>query len=562
MIRRERIGDILIRAGKITEDQLNKALEEQPKTHKRVGDVLVDLGFIGEDELSDILSAQLKIPRIHLVENEPAKEAIAVLPFEFLTKNLVCPVRVHEGRLDLAVADPLNIFLVDEIEHKTGLKVKTFIDTASAIKKALEASQPKDAKMMERVALDLASQESSNDGDDSGKAIDLDKIEGPIVALAHQVIEKAIQEGASDIHVEPSEMSLRVRFRIDGVLQELIKIPPSIMRFQGELISRLKLMANMDISEKRLPQDGRIRVTAGERTVDMRVNSLPVAKGEKICIRLLGSAKKQTLADLGFSKLSFKLFNELIRHPNGMILVTGPTGSGKTSTLYAALDAVYNPGLNICTVEDPIEYNIPYFNQTQINAAIGMTFAAALRALLRQDPNVILIGEIRDGETAKIAVEAALTGHLVFSTLHTNSAAATVARLIELDVEPYMVASVLLGVVAQRLCRKLCTKCKKEAPAAPELLEFLSKHGKTEGARMWIPVGCKFCKESGYAGRQAIHEVLLNSPELRADVLSMADSASIHKKARDRGFVSLIEDGYVKVLQGVTSLEELKRVAR
>ncbi|MBI4866251.1 MAG: Flp pilus assembly complex ATPase component TadA [Candidatus Wallbacteria bacterium] len=564
MIRRERVGDILIRAGKITEEQLNRALEEQPKTHKRVGDVLVDLGFIKEEELADTLASQLKIPRVHLAESTPVREAVDMLPFEFLMKNQVCPVKVTDGRLELAVCDPLNIFLVDDIEHKTGLKVKTFIETPSAIKKALEEAHPKDAKMMERVALDLAGQEASGGDDDTGKAIDLDKIEGPIVALAHQIIEKGISEKASDIHVEPSEQSLRVRFRIDGVLQEIIKIPPSIMKFQGELISRLKLMANMDISEKRLPQDGRIKVTAGERVVDLRVNSLPVAKGEKICIRILGSSGgAKTLADLGFSKLSFKIFEDLIRHPNGLILVTGPTGSGKTSTLYAALDTVYNPGLNICTVEDPIEYNIPYFNQTQINSAIGMTFGTVLRALLRQDPNVILIGEIRDTETAKIAVESALTGHLVFSTLHTNSAAATVARLTELEVEPYMVASVLLGVVAQRLCRRLCMKCKREAPASAELIEFLEKHGKkVETPKMWIPVGCKYCKESGYSGRQAIHEILINSPTLREDVLAHADSESIAEHAKQRGFVTLVEDGYLKVLQGITSVEEVRRVAR
>ncbi len=562
MIRRERVGDILIRAGKITEEQLAHALEEQPKTHKRVGDVLVDLGFIAEDELADTLSAQLKIPRVRLEEHDPSREALDLLPIEFLQKNMVCPVKVADGRLELAVCDPLNIFLIDEIEHKTGLKVKTFIDSGSMIRRALEQANPNDEKVMERVALDLANEEAG-ETDDAMQAVDLQKVEGPIMALAHQIIEKGIAEKASDIHVEPAEASLRVRFRIDGVLQELIKIPPSIMKFQGELISRLKLMANIDISEKRLPQDGRIKVSLGNKKIDLRVNSLPVAKGEKICIRILGggSGTKQTLEDLGFSKRSFKIFNELIRHPNGLVLVTGPTGSGKTSTLYAALDAVSNPGINICTVEDPIEYNISEFNQTQINPVINMSFGMALRALLRQDPDVILIGEIRDNETAKIAVESALTGHLVFSTLHTNSASATVARLTELEVEPYMVASVLLGVVAQRLCRRLCDRCKKEAPPSPELVDFLERHGKKSG-RMFIPVGCKHCKESGYLGRQAIHEILVNSSHLREHVINRADAETIANTAKKHGFVNLLEDGYVKVLQGITSLEELLRVAR
>lgn len=562
MIRRERIGEILLKAGKISEDQLEKALEEQARTHKRVGDLLVELEFVDEDDLANTLASQLKMGRVNLDEITPENDSMELLPYEFLTKNLVCPIKTQNGRLELAVADPLNIFLIDEIEHKTGLKVKTFIDSPSNIRSALERSSQKDSQSLDKVAMDLSQREGGG-GDEESTAIDLEKIEGPIVALAHQIIEKAITEKASDIHIEPSEAALRIRYRVDGVLQELIKIPPTIMKFHGELISRMKLMANMDITEKRIPQDGRIKVSKGDRTLDLRVNSLPVARGEKICIRVLDSSStRMDLRDLGFSSFSYKLFDEALAHPHGLVLVTGPTGSGKTSTLYAALQKVYNPGINICTVEDPIEYQIPEFNQTQINTQIGLTFAEVLRAILRQDPDVILVGEIRDNETAGIAVESALTGHLVLSTLHTNSAAASVSRLTELDVEPYMVASTLLGAVAQRLCRRLCKKCKREAPLADEIAGFLKRHGKPSTGKMYIPVGCKSCKDSGYSGRIPIHEVLLNSPELRQHILNQTDSETITEEARKRGFVTLIEDGYVKVLQGHTSLEELHRVAR
>ncbi|MBI4861195.1 MAG: type II/IV secretion system protein [Candidatus Riflebacteria bacterium] len=564
IIKRMKLGEMLLEAKKITKEQLQQALDEQLKTHKRLGEVLVEMGFVDQDTLVNFLADQLKIPRMSLVGTEVEKAALELLPPEYCKKNLVCPFKIDGNKLHLCISDPMNIFLVDEIEHRTGKKVQTFLEAPAVIKNTLDKLHSGDESRLALAAEQLDDKEAMA-GLDETATVDLQKIEGPIVSLAHQVIEKAITEKASDIHVEPGEKSLRVRFRVDGVLQELLKIPPSLQKFANELTSRLKLMANMDISEKRIPQDGRIRVAHGEKNIDIRVNTMPVAKGEKVCMRLLDSSStKLDLKDLGFSEHNSKIFESLVDHPHGLVLVTGPTGSGKTSTLYAALNYVYNPGENTCTVEDPIEYQIPVFNQTQVRSNIGLTFASCLRAILRQDPDIILIGEIRDAETAGIAVEAALTGHLVFSTLHTNSASAAVARLIELDVETYMIASTLLGVVAQRLCRRLCPKCKQEADVTEAIVEFgQSRFGKDlTGRKMYVGGGCPSCKNMGYSGRCGIHEILENTTELRQQILARADSESIAESAKERGFLTLIEDGYLKVLQGTTSLEEVRRVAR
>ena len=563
IIKRMKLGELLLESKKISPEQLQRALDEQLKTHKRLGEVLCDLGIVDQETLVNFLSDQLKIPRMDLRGADIDKTALESLPAEYCKKNLVCPVKLEGNKLHLCISDPMNIFLIDEIEHRTGKKVQTFLESPSVIKITLEKLLSDDGGRLEMAAAELGEKQST--GHDDSASVDLEKSEGPIVALAHQMIEKAMSEKASDIHVEPGEKSLRVRYRVDGVLVELLKIPTSLQHFANELVSRIKLMANMDISEHRIPQDGRIRVTHNDRTLDIRVNTMPVAKGEKVCMRLLDSSStKLGLKDLGFSEHNQKVFEGLVDHPHGLVLVTGPTGSGKTSTLYAALNHVYNPGENICTVEDPIEYQIPVFNQTQVRSNIGLTFASCLRAILRQDPDIILIGEIRDAETAGIAVESALTGHLVFSTLHTNSAAAAVARLIELDVETYMIASVLLGTVAQRLTRRLCSKCKKEGDMAPELIEFARmRFGKDlSGRKMFVGNGCSSCKNAGYIGRCAIHEILENTSELRQQILNRSDSESITESAKERGFLTLIEDGYLKVLQGTTSLEEVRRVAR
>lgn len=579
IVKRMKLGEMLLEANLISQDQLKQALEEQMKSRKRLGEILIDLKVIDVDVLVDFLSKQLDIPRVNLREVEIEKSAMELLASDFCKNNLVCPVAVVDGRLRLALSDPLNIFLIDEIEHRAGMKVIPMLENPANIKSTLDKVYAGDTSKLEMLSQELDEGDAVGSGEESS-SIDLQKIEGPIVALAHQLLEKAIAEKASDIHVEPGERTLRVRFRVDGVLVELLKIPQSLQKFSSELVSRLKLMANMDISERRLPQDGRIRVTQSDRSVDMRVNTMPVAKGEKVCIRLLdASATKLEMKDLGFSDTNFELWEEIIRHPHGLVLVTGPTGSGKTSTLYAALNYVYTPEENTCTVEDPIEFHNPNFNQTQVRSNIGLTFAACLRAILRQDPDIILIGEIRDTETAKIAVESALTGHLVFSTLHTNSASATVARLVELDVEPYMVASTLLGVLAQRLCRRLCPKCKQERelpdeiknwaisrckmPGESALKRFLMEKLKDPaGRKSYIPGTCPNCKSTGYVGRMGIHELLTNSPELRKQVLEKSDGESIADAARLRGFVTLVEDGYQKVLLGRTSLDEVLRVAR
>jgi type II secretory ATPase GspE/PulE/Tfp pilus assembly ATPase PilB-like protein len=391
------------------------------------------------------------------------------------------------------------------------------------------------------------------------------KMEGSIVALVNQIVEKGISEKASDIHLEPGEKSFRVRFRVDGLLQELLKIPPPMQGCANELTSCLKQLAGLDVAEKRLPQDGRFRVTREERTLDIRVSTIPVARGETVCLRLLDAgATRLALKDLGFSDHNLKTFEELVDHSQGLVLVTGPTASGKTTALYAALSHLYNPGEKICTVEDPVEYQIPVINQMQVRPDIGLTFASCLRAILRQEPDVILIGEIRDSETASIAVESALTGHLVFSSLRTNSASVAVTRLIELNVETHMIASTLLGVMAQRLCRRLCPKCKKEIDPGPEIFAFGRElFGKDLAERkVYTHGGCSSCRSTGYLGRSGVHEILVNTVDLRKQIVGRADPETIEQAARSRGFMTLVEDGYLKVLQGITSLEEIRRIAR
>lgn len=461
------------------------------------------------------------------------------------------------------MADPLDVFIIDEITYQTGYEVEVSISPESQIEAAIRhyygASDTLQAavdnlaagKKEEIVHLDESFFNTFDIGGGDASV--------PIINLVNTVIQQAISDKASDIHVEPDEDLIRVRYRVDGMLTELMKAPKTI---QGELLSRLKIMAQMDISEKRLPQDGRIKVKVKDAGIDLRVSSLPTMYGEKIVIRILDKGRLQlTLDQVGFDEELLALFKNLSHSPNGIILMTGPTGSGKTSTLYAALNFIKNATVNITTVEDPVEYQIPTINQVQVRPEIGLTFARALRSILRQDPNVVLIGEIRDFETAQIAIEAALTGHLVLSTLHTNDAASAVTRLIEIGVEPYLVASAIIGVGAQRLVRKICQACKTPYLPDSALAAELTRLG-LEAGKIFKGSGCLTCRKTGYLGRTAIHEIMTISEDVHALILESAPARTIRGAAVRGGLRTMRVDGILKVSRGVTTMDEVIRLTR
>jgi len=558
------LGQILLEKGLITEEILEQALEMQEESMLRIGEQLVALEAIKESDVVLALSEQLGVEIFHTDEvDQFPMEIIDDMDFDFLQENQVIPVAYDptEKVLTIVHHDPLNIFIADDLEHQTGFKIKFCIDSKENIAAALGSIRAADASALKGVEEDLTKMEVVDRNKE--EAIDLGEAEGPIVRLVNLMISTGISEGCSDIHVEPSKKRLRIRYRKSGVLTELIPIPGIIHSFQPELISRLKLMAKMDISESRVPQDGRIKVSVGVgQAMDMRVNSLPVQGGEKVCMRILDSSSLSLgLDQIGFSKHTMDIFRRNCKKPNGMILMTGPTGSGKTTTLYSALHFISTPEINICTVEDPVEYAIQAYNQTQVAHKIGFNFSEALKGILRQDPDVILIGEMRDQETAIIGVEAAMTGHLLFSTLHTNSAAGAIGRLVDMGVPPYLVASTLLCIVAQRLTRQLCPACKQKAPLFKEAAEF-SKRIKANVDHIYNAEGCRRCDNSGYKGRSAIHETLENSGVLRECIRSGKDEHTIESEARKIGFINLREDALIKVLQGKIDEREMNRHTR
>ena len=558
------LGEILVEKGLCTEQHVEEALARQQESALRIGEELVKMGALSDEDLVKSLSEQLgiEVMRVDELEDFPY-DIVQNLTFPWCEENKVIPAKFdsESDTLSIVHPDPLNIFLVDDIEHRTGYKVRFFIDSTPNVNKALKNLKKLDSSMMDSVVQDMSGMQASAASSD--EAIDLNAMEGPIVTLCNQVIMTGINEGASDIHVEPSKTKLRIRYRKSGVLIELLKIPDIIHKFQPELISRLKLMGNMDISERRLPQDGRIKVSVSKtKTLDLRVNSLPIVGGEKVCMRILDSSGLSLgLEDIGFSKHTLEIFKRNCTKPNGLILMTGPTGSGKTTTLYSALHYISTPQINICTCEDPVEYTIPDYNQTQIRSNIGLTFASALRALLRQNPDVILIGEMRDSETATIGVEAAMTGHLVFSTLHTNSASGAIGRLIDMGVPPYLVAGTLLSCTAQRLARRLCDACRKKIPLWPEVAAF-AKRVKANVSYVYTSQGCKKCESSGYKGRSGIHETLENNDVLRSCISEGRDEHYIEHALKAKGFLTLRDDGLIKVLKGQLDEKELNRVCR
>jgi type IV pilus assembly protein PilB len=551
----KQLGDILLEGGLVTRDQLAEAFEEHQRLGRSLGRVLVDRGILSESQLVASLAQQIGLRFVDLSEFPVDGSAVARVPEPVCRRHTALPIAYEEGRLLVAMADPANVFAIDDIRSLTGLEVKPLVATRADVIQAINRYHRADADMDDLTAnIDV--------GDDNDDLASVKEVveDAPIVKFVNLLITQAIQDRASDIHIEPAERELRVRFRIDGVLHEVMRSPKSI---QSGVISRLKIMADLNIAEKRLPQDGRLSVNANGKKIDLRVATLPTVWGEKVVMRVLdNSTAMLKLTDLGFSDGNYDRFSLSFTKPYGMILVTGPTGSGKSTTLYATLNIVSTPEKNVITVEDPVEYRIPLINQVQVNVKAGLTFAAALRSILRSDPDIVLIGEIRDHETAQIAIEAALTGHLVLSTLHTNDAPSAITRLVEMDIEPFLVGSAVDAVLAQRLARRLCTKCKEAyTPTAETLIANRYPWTREEPLpTLYRPIGCSACSKTGYKGRLALHEVMVVTEEIERLAVERASAAVIGKVAREDGMTTLRDDGMAKVREGTTSFEEILRV--
>jgi type IV pilus assembly protein PilB len=553
----QQLGEILIAEGVLTEYQLMEAIDEQRARGQTLGRTLVERGMISEPQLVRALSQQVGMEFVELGNYSIDRAAVAMVPEAMCRRHTALPISLSEGTIKVAMSNPANVMALDDIQAVTKLHVVPVVATHDDVLAAIDRYCRSDAEL-EDLQGEIGQETNDVDLSSMGSVIEDD---APIVRFVNLIISQAIQDRASDIHVEPAENHVRIRYRIDGVLHEMQRAPKAT---QNGMISRIKIVSDIDIAERRKPQDGRLSVTHQGRKVDLRVATLPTVWGEKVVMRILDNATAtMALEDLGLSDANSKLFEESYSKPYGMILVTGPTGSGKSTTLYATLNQIARPEINVITVEDPVEYRIPGINQVQVNPKAGMTFAAALRSILRADPDVVLLGEIRDGETAQIAIEAALTGHLVLSTLHTNDAPSAITRLIEMDIEPFLVGSAIDCVVAQRLARRLCTQCREEKEIDVAVIpDRLLGDVTTPTLKLWFPVGCSHCSQTGYRGRLALHEVMVVNEEIERLAVTRASSAEIARAAAKGGMQSLLMDGWAKVLAGFTSLEELLRVVK
>lgn len=563
----DRIGELLLRDKLITSEQLKKAIDEQKQAGGRLGANLVKLAFISEKDLTAFLSRQYGIPTIDLPAQEIDHEIVKLIPEDVAIKYQVIPVSRTGSTLVLAMADPSNIFAIDDIKFLTGYNIEPVIASDAAIKTATEkyyavADEGLETGLEDMLTdfdetdMEIVKDEEQVDVNDLKRAVE----DAPVVKLVNLILTDAIKKNASDIHIEPYEKSFRVRYRVDGVLSEVMKPP---LKLKNAIVSRIKIMSQLDIAERRLPQDGRIKLKLGKnKEMDYRVSVLPTLFGEKVCCRLLDKGNLQLdMTKLGFEEKALKDFMHAIHKPWGICLVTGPTGSGKTTTLYSALSELNKISENISTAEDPVEFNLMGINQVQMHEDIGLNFAAALRSFLRQDPDIIMVGEIRDFETAEIAVKAALTGHLVLSTLHTNDAPSTVNRLLNMGIEPFLVSSACNMILAQRLARKVCKDCKEEHPVTEKvLLDFGVSPAEAKTMKTYKGKGCATCGGSGYKGRIALYEVMPFTESIKELVLNGASSAEIKRAAIKDGMKSLRMSGITKVGEGVTTIEEILRV--
>ncbi len=577
-----RIGELLLKEKRVTPEQLQEALAHQKANGGKLGLNLVKLGFVRDEDITALLSRQYGVPSINLAQFEIDAAVVKVIPAETAHKYQIIPLSRSGATLTIAMTDPTNVFAMDDIKFMTGYNVEPVVASETAVNEALERYYPMQLKRVEGTAtptsaLDAAARAleemplDSASGDVevleeleeiSAEALQRQGEDAPVIKLVNVILMSAIQKGASDIHIEPYEKEFRIRYRIDGILYNIMAPP---MKFRDAVTSRIKIMSKLDIAEKRLPQDGRIKIRFADngvtKDIDFRVSCLPTLFGEKIVLRLLDKDKLMLdMTRLGFESESLARFEVAIQKPWGMVLVTGPTGSGKTNTLYSSIARINTQETNIMTAEDPVEFNLPGINQVQVRENIGLNFAAALRAFLRQDPNIILVGEIRDFETAEIAVKAALTGHLVLSTLHTNDAPSTVNRLMNMGIEPFLVASSVNLICAQRLVRRICAHCKAPNPTpGPALIQAGFSPDDAQNVMPLKGNGCEKCNNTGYKGRVGLYEVMEVTDELRELVLVGASALELRRKAVDDGMITLRQSGLRKVKEGVTTMEEVAR---
>jgi len=564
-----KVGQLLVTAGIITQDQLNEALEAQRHDGEKLGDVLVKMGYVDEETISTLLSEQYGIPFVDLNGYEIEPSVINLIPSEICQKYELIPIKRTGSTLMVAMVEPTNVYSLDDIKFMTGLNIEPVLALESSIKEAIEKyyGTPYDEKLKEVMgdlngvddgAIEIKTEDEEIDISELEKASG----EAPVVKLVNLLLTEAVQKGASDVHIEPYEKNFRVRYRIDGVLYQMMNLP---LKFKNAITSRIKILSQLDISEKRLPQDGRIllkiRTTNGLKELDVRVSVLPTLYGEKVVMRLLD--RDQLMLDmtkLGFEPDSLKKFEKAIQNPYGMILVTGPTGSGKTNTLYSGLGKLNTIETNIITAEDPVEFNLMGINQVQMKERIGLNFATALRSFLRQDPNIIMVGEIRDFETAEVAIKAALTGHLVLSTLHTNDAPSSITRLMNMGIEPFLVSSSVILMCAQRLVRRICSECKEEIKVPPEaLIDIGFSPDEVPHFKVYRGEGCPKCNNTGYKGRIGLFEVIEMTSAIQEMVLQGASTLELKHKALGEGMITLRDSGLCKIRQGVTTVEEVLR---
>jgi len=566
----QRLGDLLVKERIITPEQLDKALRAQREAgpHARLGSTLVHLGFVSDEEVTNFLSRQYGVPAINLQYFEIDASVVKLIPEDTAKRYQILPLSRVGASLTIAMVDPTNVFAMDDIKFMTGFNIEPVVASESAIAEAIDKAYGSSsngenvdellASMGDEADVELQAEQDEMDLSELEKSAD----EAPIVKLVNIILSDAVKKGASDIHIEPYEKEYRVRFRIDGVLQHIMSPP---MKLKDAITSRIKIMAKMDISEKRLPQDGRImlkmQLGGRKKQLDFRVNCLPTLWGEKVVMRLLDKENlRLDMTKLGFEPESLEKFQRAVLKPYGMVLVTGPTGSGKTNTLYSSVSLLNKPDTNILTAEDPVEFQLHGVNQVQMKESIGLNFAAALRSFLRQDPNVILVGEIRDFETAEIAIKAALTGHLVLSTLHTNGAPETISRLMNMGIEPFLVATAVHLICAQRLVRRICQECREEVPLPPQAkIEAGYSPEEAKHVKIYKGRGCSVCHGTGYKGRTGLYEVMEIDDEIRELVLIGASAVELKKKAIERGMFTLRRSGLIKVQEGMTTLEEVAR---
>lgn len=558
---RKPLGQLLLDSGVITAEQLQTALDAQQRCNhqKLLGEVLVELSICSDDQITEALAIAYGVPYARVSPKIADAQTISILPKEFLEKHQVLPLFLVDNVLTVAVSEPANVFLLEEIERLSGYSVQLVAATARDIKSTLQTYLPNDRVfVIDEIMDDVKPEDFTLIEQKIEDISDLEAAAGdsPVIKFVNYTIYSAVKDGASDIHIEPGDGSLRVRFRVDGRLIEKLR-PPAMMA--SAIASRIKIMAGLDISERRLPQDGGIHVMMDKRPIDLRISTMPGRHGEKVCIRIIDNDKASVnLEKLGFSVEMLKEWRRLINLPHGILLVTGPTGSGKTTTLYAALKELNSEDVNICTVEDPVEYNLAGVNQFQVNEKAGFTFAGALRSLLRQDPDIVMVGEIRDGETARLATQAALTGHMVLSTLHTNDAVGAVTRLINLGIESYLVAASVTGVLAQRLVRKLCQHCKQPYTPSPNESRQLEK-AVGSVTQLYKPKGCSQCRNLGFVGRIGIYELFVPNDEIHELITVGGGHNGLRAVSVAAGMKTLRDDGLDKVKAGITTLEEVYR---